>query len=76
MAAEKMLPVRHEIYRIGGSNAQRDVFAQTLIQACIMSTEPEHFSQTDMLLEERSALNKNSSVGERLAAKFRKYHPL
>ncbi|KAL6733712.1 hypothetical protein Aduo_004337 [Ancylostoma duodenale] len=75
-AAEKMLPVRHEVYRIGGSNAQRDIFAQTLIQACIMSKDPEHFKQTNTLLDERSALNKNSSIGERMAAKFRKYHPM
>ncbi|EPB68991.1 hypothetical protein ANCCEY_11917 [Ancylostoma ceylanicum] len=75
-AAEKMLPVRHEVYRIGGSNAQRDIFAQTLIQACIMSKDPEHFKQTNTLLDERSALNKNSSIGERLAAKFRKYHSM
>ncbi|VDM69759.1 unnamed protein product, partial [Strongylus vulgaris] len=75
-AAEKMLPVRHEVYRVGGSNAQRDIFAQTLIQACILSTNPQHFNQTNTLLEERSALSKNSPLGERLAAKFRKHHPL
>ncbi|KAJ1361578.1 hypothetical protein KIN20_020861 [Parelaphostrongylus tenuis] len=44
-AAEKMLPLRHDVYRIGGSNAQRDVYAQTLIHACIMSTNPAHFHQ-------------------------------
>ncbi|CAJ0608307.1 unnamed protein product [Cylicocyclus nassatus] len=75
-AAEKMLPIRHQVYKIGGSNAQRDLFAQTLIQACILSTNPEHFNQTNTLLEERSALNKNSSINERLAANFRKHHPL
>ncbi|KAK6732110.1 hypothetical protein RB195_016473 [Necator americanus] len=75
-AAGKLLPIRHEIYRIGGSNAQRDLFAQTLIQACILSKDPAHFLQTSTLLDERSSLNKNSLIGERLAAKFRKLHPM
>ncbi|XGW12334.1 hypothetical protein V3C99_013217 [Haemonchus contortus] len=75
-AAELMLPIRHQVYRIGGSNAQRDIFTQTLIHACIMSTDPAHFQQTPTLIEERSALQDKSPITERLAAKFRKYHPM
>ncbi|KAK5983338.1 Tetratricopeptide repeat protein 38, partial [Trichostrongylus colubriformis] len=74
-AAELMLPIRHQIYRIGGSNAQRDVFTQTLIHACIRSTDPAHFQQTQALIDERSAMIK-SPITERLAAQFRKYHPM
>lgn len=75
-AAKKMLPIRHQVYRIGGSNAQRDVFTQTLIHACIMSTDPDNYLQTQTLIDERSALQDKSPITERLAAKFRKHHPL
>ncbi|WKX97897.1 hypothetical protein Q1695_013527 [Nippostrongylus brasiliensis] len=75
-AAKRLLPVRHEIYRIGGSNAQRDIFSQTLIHACIMSNDPTVFNQTGTLIDERNALFKGSSLAERLAAKYRKHHPM
>ncbi|KAE9416131.1 hypothetical protein Angca_007678, partial [Angiostrongylus cantonensis] len=75
-AVEKMLPIRHDIYRIGGSNAQRDVFAQTLIHACIMSMNPAHFYQTLTLIDERNALKKDSPISDRLIAKYRKLHPI
>ncbi|CAO4378199.1 unnamed protein product [Caenorhabditis nigoni] len=36
-AVQKMYPLRSDVIKIGGSHAQRDVFAQTLIQACILT---------------------------------------
>jgi tetratricopeptide (TPR) repeat protein len=34
-AVDQLLPVRYDIWRIGGSHAQRDLFTQTLIAAAI-----------------------------------------
>ncbi|PAV89894.1 hypothetical protein WR25_15211 [Diploscapter pachys] len=74
LAAEKMLPIRQHIYRIGGSNAQRDIFTQTLIHACILSKNREHNALVETLLNERNKLKKEGPVSERLASKFRENH--
>ncbi|PIO67550.1 hypothetical protein TELCIR_10697 [Teladorsagia circumcincta] len=37
--AKAMLPIRDRIYTIGGSNAQRDLFSQTLINACMKAKD-------------------------------------
>ena len=34
-AVDTLLPIRYELYRIGGSHAQRDLFAATLIEAAL-----------------------------------------
>ncbi len=46
-------PIRYQIRRIGGSHAQRDVFAQTLIEAAIRCGR---FALARALLAERTAL--------------------
>jgi tetratricopeptide (TPR) repeat protein len=35
LAVDKLLPIRYALYRIGGSHAQRDLFAATLIEAAL-----------------------------------------
>ncbi|KAK6732618.1 hypothetical protein RB195_016777 [Necator americanus] len=72
----RIFPIRDKIYTIGGSNAQRDLFTQTLIHACIKSSNAEIFSKATTLLEERNAIKKNSPISERLAVKFRLQHPI
>jgi tetratricopeptide (TPR) repeat protein len=49
-ASDLLFPVRHEIHRIGGSHAQRDVFEQMLIDSAIRA---ERFSLAESLLQER-----------------------
>ena len=49
---ELLLPLRHEIRRIGGSHAQRDVFAQLLIDAALKA---EQFDTARILVSERLA---------------------
>jgi hypothetical protein len=51
-AVELLLPVRHEIRRIGGSHAQRDVFAQLLLDAALKA---EQFDTARLLVAERLA---------------------
>ena len=45
-AVEKIYPVRGRIHRIGGSHAQRDLFSQLLIDACVKSQKEEHWRLT------------------------------
>lgn len=51
-ALERLLPVRYGIGRLGGSNAQRDVFAQTIIDCALRAKD---FGQARALLAERVA---------------------
>ncbi|KIH66954.1 hypothetical protein ANCDUO_02716 [Ancylostoma duodenale] len=41
--ARSILPIRDRIYIIGGSNAQRDLFTQTIIHALYQLVRPGHF---------------------------------
>jgi len=56
-AIDLLLPRRYDIWRIGGSHAQRDLFAQTLIHAALAADRPR---LARALLIERVALKPNS----------------
>jgi predicted Zn-dependent protease len=51
-ALNRLLPVRYGVGRLGGSNAQRDVFAQTIIDCALRAKD---FNQARALLAERVA---------------------
>ncbi len=51
-ALQRLLPVRYAVGRLGGSNAQRDVFAQVLIDCALKAKD---FAQARALLAERVA---------------------
>src|SRR5690606_21564761 len=56
-AVDLLLPVRYQLWRLGGSHAQRDLFAQLLIQAALKSGR---LTLARALLSERTALRPNS----------------
>lgn len=73
-ALELLLPIRYQIVRIGGSNAQRDVFNQLLIHVAITCTSSVHKNVARSLLMERDALKPNSPLTERLIHKAAAVH--
>jgi hypothetical protein len=62
-AIELLLPLRYQTRRIGGSNAQRDLFNQTLIVAAIGANR---LPLARALLAERVALKPNSRTARKL----------
>ena len=60
---ELLLPIRYQIRRIGGSNAQRDLLNQTLIAAAINANR---LPLARALLAERVALKPNSHTARKL----------
>ena len=57
---DHLLPVRRQIYRIGGSHAQRDLFFRLLVVSALHTRQ---FRLARALLAERNALNPNSVWG-------------
>ena len=51
-AVDRLLPIRYDVVRIGGSHAQRDVFQQTLIEAALNA---KRYPLARALLAERVA---------------------
>ncbi|MCH7929258.1 MAG: tetratricopeptide repeat protein [Proteobacteria bacterium] len=64
-AVELLLPVRYALHRIGGSHAQRDLFAQMLIVAALRDGR---FALARALLAERTALKPASAPSWRWTA--------
>ncbi|OPL21188.1 hypothetical protein AM593_04267, partial [Mytilus galloprovincialis] len=69
-AVELLYPIRYEIIKIGGSDAQRDVFYQLLIHSTLRSPKQEHNRLGRMLLSERRVAKESDSWTDRLMAQF------
>jgi tetratricopeptide (TPR) repeat protein len=67
-AVDLLLPVRYQVRRIGGSNAQRDLVNQTLIAAAIAAGR---LPLARALLAERVSLKPGSVTAKRLAGEVR-----
>ena len=63
---ELLLPVRDEVLRIGGSNAQRDVFNLLLIRAAIQCSSSKYKKLGRKLIDERKQLLGETGVVDRL----------
>ncbi|KAK2158222.1 hypothetical protein LSH36_174g01076 [Paralvinella palmiformis] len=68
-AVDVLHPVRYKLVKIGGSNAQRDIFNQFLIHAALKSEKTVHHKLARSLLAERKSLKEQSPLTDRLIAK-------
>uniref|UniRef100_A0A915EWJ8 Tetratricopeptide repeat protein 38 n=1 Tax=Ditylenchus dipsaci TaxID=166011 RepID=A0A915EWJ8_9BILA len=68
-AFEKLYPIRTQIFQIGGSHAQRDVFTQVLIHAGLRSSNVANKKLAVAAVEERKKLKEKSALADRLLAK-------
>ena len=65
-----LYPIRYEIFKIGGSRAQKDLFNQVLIHAALRSNENRNKQLGHALINERLALVENSPLTMRIANKY------
>lgn len=65
-AVDCLLPIRYRLFRIGGSHAQRDLFAQTLIEAALRCGR---FALARALTAERIAVMPGNAPAARLRAR-------
>ena len=73
---ELLYPIKSELIQIGGSNAQRDLYAQMLVQAALRSKSAWHNRIGLALLNEREGLKPGSRLTERIRARFSSKHIL
>ena len=67
---ELLYPIRYEVRKIGGSNAQRDIFNLLLIDSAFKSGNKLHNKLGLALLNERLLNKPDSELTRRLAARF------
>ena len=73
-AVELLHPLKYNVIMIGGSHAQRDVFNQLLLHACIQSKKLKNLQLGRALLHERKVLKENSLLTDRMFNKMMACH--
>ena len=73
-AAELLYPVKNDVVKIGGSHAQRDVFAQLLLHSCIRSSKRKNQDLARALIRERKCLKRNAPLTDRMHARHLLVH--
>lgn len=68
---DTLYPIRTQLYRIGGSDAQRDVFTQMLIHAGFRTVDDERERKTLEVIRERENYKPNSALAKRLLQRHR-----
>ena len=71
---EVLYPIKYDLIKLGGSNAQRDIFNQILVQAALRSNSEFNKKIGISLLNERKVLIPNSKIFERMASRFASVH--
>ncbi|RNA29704.1 tetratricopeptide repeat 38 [Brachionus plicatilis] len=69
-SVDLLYPIRYELKKIGGSNAQRDIFNLILIDSCMRSKFEKHNRMGAGLLFERLAQRDSSPLTNRIADRF------
>jgi len=69
-ACNLFIPVYKDIWELGGSKAQQDVFNQYVINACVRSPNQFHRRMARSLLHERKLFRPNSLLTDRVLAKL------
>lgn len=67
---ELLYPIRYQVYKMGGSNAQRDIVNQILVTSALQASSDFNKKLGNALLNERLALMPNSDVTKRIASRF------
>ncbi|XP_057294517.1 tetratricopeptide repeat protein 38-like [Hydractinia symbiolongicarpus] len=73
-AVELLFPLKHEFIRLGGSHAQRDMYDQFLLNACIRSSVRKHHEIGRGLIHERKLLKPVSPLTDRMLEKLVSAH--
>ena len=63
-------PIRYDIIKIGGSNAQRDLINQILVQSALLSTNEENKMFGIKLIHERFSTKPGSNLTKRIQKRF------
>lgn len=71
---ELLYPRKYDLIKIGGSNAQRDIFHQMLTISALRSDSLEHKKIGLSLVNERLSYKPNSNLNKRLASRFATFH--
>ena len=67
-------PIKNDVIKMGGSHAQRDVFDQLLINACIDSSKRETQGLAQEMLNQRKLKRESSPLTDRLIQKLLSKH--
>ena len=65
-----LYPIRYSVYKIGGSNAQRDLINLILVNAALQCSSDIHKKLGFSLLNERLAFQPGSQLTNRIASRF------
>lgn len=67
---DKLTPIRYDIVKIGGSNAQRDLINQILVQSALLSANEKNKMFGIRLINERFGTKPESNLTKRIQKRF------
>jgi len=70
LATELLVSIKYKIVKIGGSDAQRDIFNILLLNSAVKSSNLHHLELARSLINERKARKPNSPLTDRISNKL------